>query len=55
MEKMPGMKSVAARHVQIELLNAGTEREPVQADGDSLAELPLNLQMEDSPVRLLVP
>lgn len=55
MEKMPGMKSVAARHVQIELLNAGTEREPVQADGDSLAELPLNLQMEGSPVRLLVP
>ena len=55
MEKMPGMKSVAARHVQIELLNAGTEREPVQADGDSLAELPLHLQMEDSPVRLLIP
>ena len=55
MEKMPGMKSIAGRHVQIEQLNATGQREPVQADGDSLAELPLNLQMEDSPVRLLVP
>lgn len=55
MEKMPGMKSVAARHVQIELLDAGAEREPVQADGDSLAELPLRLQMENNPLRLLVP
>ena len=55
MEKMPGMKSIAGRHIQIEQLNATGQREPVQADGDSLAELPLNLQMEDSPVRLLVP
>ncbi len=55
MEKMPGMKSIAGRHIQIEQLNATEQREPVQADGDSLAELPLNLRMENSPVRLLVP
>ena len=31
------------------------EREPVQADGDSLTELPLTLQMEDTPIRILAP
>lgn len=54
MEKMPGVRSVAAKNIKIELTNQ-SGREPVQADGDSLAELPLSLEMEEQPLRLLVP
>lgn len=54
MEKMPGVQSISARNVEITLPNQ-TEREPVQADGDSLAELPLSLQMDQTPLRVLVP
>lgn len=54
MEKMPGVQSVAAKGIKIELTNQSS-REPVQADGDSLAELPLSLEMEPQPLRLLVP
>lgn len=53
-EKMPGVVSAAAREVQVELIGQ-QQREPVQADGDSLAELPLLLQMEAQPLRVLVP
>lgn len=54
MEKMPGVQSVAAKKIEISLVDQ-IEREPVQADGDSLAELPLSLAMEEQPLRLLVP
>lgn len=54
MEKMPGVKSIAASHVTISLINQ-QEREPVQADGDSLAELPLQLDMETQSFNILVP
>lgn len=54
MEKMPGVTSVAATKVSIHLANQ-TEPEPVQADGDSLAELPLELHMEPQPLRVLIP
>ena len=54
MEKMPGVVSVPAREVYVEMLNQ-TQREPVQADGDSLAQLPLHLVMENKPLRVLVP
>ena len=54
MEKMPGMRSVSARKVYIEQVEQNNQREPVQADGDSLAELPLQLDMEREAVTLLV-
>lgn len=54
LEKMPGVVSVPAKEIKVEMLNQ-REREPVQADGDSLAELPLHLVMEDKPLRVLVP
>lgn len=53
-EKMPGVVSVAAKEVKIELINQ-TAPEPVQADGDSLAKLPITLVMETQPLRVLVP
>ena len=55
MEKMPGIVSVPARRVDIELVGTQAEPEPVQADGDSLAQLPLQLVMEEQPLRVLVP
>lgn len=54
MEKMPGVQSIAASKVQVELIDQ-QRREPVQADGDVLAELPLLLTMESEPLRVLVP
>lgn len=54
MERMPGMTSVAGKNIQIEEINPGADVEPVQADGDSLTQLPLSLQMEAEPVALLV-
>ena len=55
MEKMPGMRSIPAKQVLIEQVEENTQREPVQADGDSVSQLPLNLQMEPESVPLLVP
>ncbi|WP_430461277.1 diacylglycerol/lipid kinase family protein [Thalassolituus sp. LLYu03] len=55
MEKMPGMTSVAARDVQVRDADEGAGREPVQADGDSLAELPVRVQMDAVPLRVLIP
>src|SRR5690606_25781863 len=49
MEKMPGVQSVAAKKIEISLVDQ-IEHEPVQADGDSLAELPLSLAMEEQPL-----
>src|SRR5690554_5697463 len=53
-EKMPGVVSLPAKEVKIELINQ-TEPEPVQADGDSLAKLPITVVMETQPLRVLVP
>lgn len=55
MEKMPGVRSLAAKQVRIEQVEENRQREPVQADGDSVSQLPLSLQMESQPVFLLVP
>lgn len=58
-EKMPGVVSVPAKQVHIELVSqAGSKQaqpEPVQADGDSLAHLPITVVMEAQPLRVLVP
>lgn len=54
MEKMPGVLSVPAREVRVEMIDQRAP-EPVQADGDSLGVLPLHLVMEDTPLRVLVP
>lgn len=54
MEKMPGIVSLAARRVAVSMDNAHG-REPVQADGDSLTQLPLSLIMDEQPLRVLVP
>jgi len=58
-EKMPGVVSIPAKQVHIELVSqAGSEQtqpEPVQADGDSLAHLPITVVMEAQPLRVLVP
>jgi len=56
-ERMPGVVSVAASEITAELLPAPGRvqaREPVQADGDSVTELPLQLSMESQPISLLV-
>lgn len=54
MEKMPGVLSLPAKEVRVEMIDQ-REPEPVQADGDSLGMLPLHLVMEDRPLRVLVP
>jgi len=54
MEKMPGALSVAGSDIHIEEITDNPNREPVQADGDSVTELPLKLKMEDTPIQLLV-
>lgn len=55
-EKMPGVVSVAAKQIQIELVGQTEgQLEPVQADGDSLAHLPITVMMETQPLRVLVP
>ena len=57
-EKMPGVVSIPAKQVHIE--SAGqvdveqAQPEPVQADGDSLAHLPITVVMEAQPLRVLV-
>ena len=55
MEKMPGIVSVPARRVEVELVGTQAGPEPVQADGDSISQLPLALVMEEQPLRVLVP
>lgn len=54
-EKMPGITSLAATEIRIESLEEDAGREPVQADGDSLAELPVHIRMDSLPLRILVP
>ena len=54
MEKMPGIVSLPARRVDI-TMDGADGHEPVQADGDSLAHLPLSLMMDEQPLRVLVP
>lgn len=58
-EKMPGVVSVPAKQVHIELAGQvdgeQAQPEPVQADGDSLAHLPITVLMEAQPLRVLVP
>lgn len=56
-ERMPGVVSVAATEITAELFPVPGQkqvREPVQADGDSVTELPLQLSMESQPISLLV-
>ncbi|MCA6064273.1 diacylglycerol/lipid kinase family protein [Thalassolituus marinus] len=55
MEKMPGIRSVSARKVIVHDKDQNAVPEPVQADGDSLATLPLTLEMESTALRVLVP
>ncbi len=55
MEKMPGIVSVPARRVDVELMGEQAAPEPVQADGDAVTHLPLSLVMEEQPLRVLVP
>lgn len=54
-EKMPGITSLAATEIRIENLDNRTGWEPVQADGDSLGELPVQIRMDSTPLRVLVP
>jgi diacylglycerol kinase (ATP) len=49
--RAPGFEIVTARRVTVE----GIEGEPVQADGDSIASLPLEIAMTDKSLRLVVP
>ncbi len=48
MERIPGVRSLAARSLRVEALAAETE--PVQADGDVVTQLPLLLEMEERPL-----
>lgn len=54
-EKMPGVVSLEAKSIRVELLDKDkySGKEPVQADGDSIAELPLDLMMEDQSISLV--
>lgn len=49
--RAPGFEIVTAQRVTVE----GIEGEPVQADGDSIASLPLEIAMTDRSLRLVVP
>lgn len=54
MERMPGVVSIAGKQVRVEMRNQ-TQREPAQADGDIQGELPVLIEMETEPLRVLVP
>ena len=49
--RVPGFEIVAGRRVTVD----GIDGEPVQADGDSVASLPLEIAMTDRTIRLIVP
>lgn len=49
--RSPGFEIVTARRVTVR----GIDGEPVQADGDSIASLPLEIAMTDKTLRLVVP
>lgn len=54
MESMAGVTSIAGSKIHVEMLNQ-IQREPAQADGDIQGELPLLIEMENEPLRVLVP
>jgi len=49
--RAPGFEIVTGRRVTV----AGSDGEPVQADGDSIATLPLEIAMTERTIRLVVP
>ncbi len=49
--RAPGFEIVAGQRVTVE----GIDGEPVQVDGDSVAQLPLEIAMTDKSLRLVVP
>ena len=49
--RSPGFEIVTGRRVTV----SGTDGEPVQADGDSIASLPLEVAMTDKSLRLVIP
>lgn len=54
-EKMLGVTSLEGKKIEVELVDAQSfnEVEPVQADGDSIAQLPLTLEMEQESIKLI--
>lgn len=57
-EKLPFMKTVKGRRVHISPYPADTAdapRESIQADGDSVGYLPAELQVSETPLRVLAP
>ncbi|MDK2779127.1 MAG: YegS/Rv2252/BmrU family lipid kinase [Pseudomonadota bacterium] len=55
MERIPGIRSLAARSVRVESMTAEGPAEPVQADGDVVTQLPLLLEMEERPLLFAAP
>lgn len=56
LERMPGIVSVPAKHIVIrDADHNAAAPEPVQADGDSLTTLPLEISMESEAIRVLAP
>ena len=53
--RTPGVREVQATSVQIRDLNPSTNPEPVQADGDAVGFLPLEITSETQAIRVLVP
>lgn len=54
-EKLPFIRSVNGRELRVELIGDCDTPDPVQADGDTVSQMPAQIRVEDVPVRVLVP
>lgn len=54
-QRLPFMKTVKGRHVRISRLPATDAPEKLQADGDIVGELPADIRINDTPLKVLAP
>lgn len=53
-EKLSFIRSVSGREMRVEVVGDSAP-DPVQADGDTVSQMPAEIRVEDTPVRVLVP
>ena len=53
-EKLPFIRSVSGRDIRVEVI-AGPDVDPIQADGDTVSQMPAEIRVEDVQTRVLVP
>lgn len=53
-EKLSFIRSVSGRDIRVEVI-AGPDVDPIQADGDTVSQMPAEIRVEDVQTRVLVP